>query len=210
MSEQKAPATPDPWAVLAGIQAALTKIAERPAADQDPNLMEKLTEAMNRIAQAQTDGSERVAMEMKRSHRPSNELVPLRSVFHPRGRAFTPPLKCKMAVPWPVNGDTETREEVELLNLLEQGEYKVHRADGTMYVERVVVTKDLNGKISDLHISNETAFNNDNYKTVPGLVDRLRQILKQHAKPIREQAAAVLSMDEEQALIDANQIEVGV
>lgn len=204
---QTPPAPPNPWEVLAGIQAALAKIAERPSADQNPDMMANLTAAMERIATATTDAAEKTVIESKRAFRPSNEIVHLRSVYHPRGRAYTPALRCKMAVPWPVNGDTETREEVELLNLLEQGEYKVKRTDGSVYVERVIVTKDLNGNLSDLNITNETAFNNDNYKTVSSLVDRLRQMLKQHPKAIREQAAAVLSIDEEQALVDANEIE---
>jgi hypothetical protein len=199
---------PDPWAVLAGIQQALTLLAQRPAESQDPDMMAKLTGAMERIASATTEAAEKTVLESKRAFRPSNEVSPNRSVFHPRGRALTPDLKCRMAVPWPVSGDTETREEVQLLNLLEQGEYRVRRPDGSAYVERVTAKTDLNGKLSDLNITNETAFNNDNYKTAPGLVDRLRQMLKQHPKPIREQAAAVLSMDEEQALIDSHELSV--
>jgi hypothetical protein len=209
-NESKPGQAPDLGKILEGIQQALAILASRPAEPKNDELMTKLTGAMDRIAQAQTDGAERMALETKRAFRPSNEIVPLRSAYHPRGRTLTPPLKCRMAVPWPVTGDTETREELELLNLLEQGEYRVRRPDGTAYVERVIVTKDLNGALSELTVTNETAFNDDNYKTAPPLVDRLRQILKQHAKPIRDAAAAVLSMDEEQALIDAHELSVVV
>jgi glutamine synthetase type III len=77
-----------------------------------------------------------------------------------------------------------------------------------MYVEQIKLTTNLSGKPNLITMTNETAFNNDNYKTAPPLVDRLRQILKQHSKAVNAEAAAVLSMDEEEALIAAGELAV--
>jgi hypothetical protein len=210
MDQKAPPKTPDPWDVLAGIQQALATIASRPAQATDPALIDTLSKAMDRLAVVQEQGAERIATETKRAARPSNEIAPMRSVYTPRGRDYQVMLRCKMMIPWEVDEKTSTREEIELLNLVQQGEYRVRRSDGTAYVEKVTTTTDLNGKPSLVNITNETAFNNDNYKSAPGIVDRLRQILKQHSKEIQGKAAAVLSMDEEDALIAAGDLAVTV
>lgn len=209
-TDQPAPQAPDPWAVLAGIQQALATIAGRPAQSDDPKLIATLTAAMERLAVVQEQGSERIAMETKRAARPSNEVVPLRSVYNPRGREFPVHLRCPMNIPWTADEDTLTIEEIQLLNLVEQGEYRVRRTDGSTYVEAIKMATDLNGKPSHITLTNETAYNNDNYKTSPALVDRLRQLLKQHSKDVQKQAAAVLSMDEVDAMIAAGELTVTV
>jgi hypothetical protein len=203
-----APKTPDPWDVMQGIQQALAALASRPTGGTDPALVETLSKAMERLAVVQEQGAERIATETKRAARPSNEVVHERSVYNPRGRDYPVHLRCKMDIPWEADENTLTREEIQLLNLVQQGEYRVRRTDGSMYVEQIKLTTNLSGKPNLITMTNETAFNNDNYKTAPPLVDRLRQILKQHSKAVNAEAAAVLSMDEEEALIAAGELAV--
>ena len=206
-----APKSPDPNEMFARLAEAITMLAARPApSDENARLMETLTKAMERLAVVQEQGSERIAMETKRAARPSNEVVHQRSVYNPRGRDYPTHLRCKMHIPWEADENTLTREEMQLMNLVRQGEYRVRRTDGSMYVEKVSVTTDLNGNPNLVTMTNETAFNNDNYKTAPPLVDRLRQLLKQHPKSVQAEAAAVLSMEEEEALIAAGELAVTV
>jgi arsenate reductase-like glutaredoxin family protein len=63
---------------------------------------------------------------------------------------------------------------------------------------------------SRLLMNHETAFNNDNFRMMPPLVDMLRDILKQHDRDVRALSAAVLSDEEEEALIEAGELSISV
>lgn len=180
------------------------------------NLITTLSTAMERVSQSSLEGAKLMAEESRKAHRPSNQVVPNRSVFNQRGEnrpdgSSKPRLKCTMMIPWLVENESATREEVELLNLLEPGMYSLRRNDGTKVSLTVTVETKADMKTpSRLVMNHETAFNNDNFKMMPPLTDMLRQLLKQHPKSIASAANAILSEDEETALIEAGDLAVSV
>lgn len=225
--ETDTPVTPDPpnpWEVMDKIGTALATIAARQdsggGSDKTDALMVTLTATLARLAEANIEGSKIIAAETRRSHRPSNEIAPGNSVFNRRGTNLPedatgpkkPPLKCIMMAPWLVEWESCTREEVELLNLLQAGEYQLKRTDGSKIRMTVVVDYRVDGKTPNrLVINHDTAFNNDNFRLVPAFSEMLRQLLRQHEdKDIVQRAAVVLSDEEEEALIEAGELSVSV
>lgn len=219
------PKPPDPWEVLARLTSAIEAIAGRSQQGEstDGKALEILTTAVMRLADASITGSKIVAESQIKAMRPSNEVVPEISVFNRRGRdpkaegmdpklhlaTIKPPLKCDMFFPWVLEWESLTREEVQLLNLLEEGAYTVKLADRS----KVTMTVDIkwneaNTKPSKLFVNHETAFNQANYRNVPPLTEILRQMLKQHDPDVRARSAAVLMDEEEEALIEVGQITV--
>lgn len=179
------------------------------------NMMEVLSSALVRLSESNIEGSKLIADETRRAHRPSNEIAHNRSVFNRRGVTLPeeeykkPALKCIMMIPWLIEWESINREEVELLNLLQEGEYILSRVDRT----KIRVTVHVDYKVdnvtpSRLIMNHETAFNNDNKDLMPPLTDWLRMILKQHDPETRSLAAAVMSDEEEEALIEAGQLSV--
>lgn len=213
---------PDPQNTLDRLTNALEALASRQ--DASPNdmvmgLIEKLTTALARVSESQIEGSKLIAEETRRAHRPSNEVVPKISVFNRRGENLpantTGPikqkLKCLMMIPWLVEWESCTREEVDLLNLLEVGEYTLKRTDNS----KVRVTVNIEYKAdaitpSRLVLTHDTAFNNDNFRLMPAFADLLRQLLRQHDRAIADAARAVLTDEEEEALIEAGELSVSV
>lgn len=211
---------PDPWAVMNRLAAAMEAIAAKSESEPGTGeLMLRLSTALERVSEAQIEGSKLIASETRRAHRPSNEVVPNISVFNRRGTMLPdnaegprkPKLKCLMMLPWLAEWESLTREEVELLNMLEAGEYQLKRIDNSKV--RVVIQVELrvDGKTpSRLLLNHDTAFNNDNFRLMPPLPDMLRQLLKQHDPEIRSVSAAVLSDEEEEALIEAGELSISV
>lgn len=210
---------PDPNAILARLTTALEALATRAPDSHNEALISKLTEALERVSSAQIEGAKIISEENKRAHRPSNEVVPNVSVFNRRGVLLDsnspgphkPPLKCIMLIPWLVEWESITREEAELLNLLQPGEYSLKRIDNSKV--RVTITLDykVDGKTpSRLVVTHDTAFNNDNFRMMPPLPDMLRQYLRQHDPETAVMAGAVLTDEEEEALIEAGELSISV
>jgi hypothetical protein len=216
------PAAPDPWTVLNRVAAAMEALAGAPKSDKTDALIATLTQTMARVSDNQLKGAELIANETRRSNRPSNEVVPNISVFNRRGVLLPldaegprkQPLKCIMLIPWLAEWESLTREEVELLNLLEPGEYMLPLIDRSKVKMEVRVDYKVDGKTPHRLLMNNvgadgqpgTAFNNDNFRLIPPLSDMLRSILRQHSKEIRDRARAVLSDEEEEALIEAGEL----
>src|SRR5262249_20542291 len=148
---------------------------------------------------------------------PSNEVVHQRSVFNRRGLLLPedaegprkPPLKCIMMLPWLVEWESITREECELLNLLQPGEYIMKRIDGTKIKAEIKIDYKIDQVTpSRLILTHDTAYNNDNFRLIPALAEWTRYILNQHEPLIRQAAKAVLTDEEEEALIEAGQLSV--
>jgi hypothetical protein len=200
------------------VQGRLTQLISMMAERQlqgDPRadaVLSKLTEAVDRMADSQLKSAD---MQI-RAQRPSNSVVPMRSVYNPRGETLPdyrkPELKCVMMIPWLAENDMLTREEVELLNLLDDGEFTVRRIDNTKIRVTVHIEWDLDHrKPTRLLLNHETAFSNDYFRLMPPLAEMLRQILKQSDDPeVRKAAAEVLTMEEEEAMIEAGQLTVSV
>lgn len=200
-------------AAMMALMAQMATAIELLSKSGNTDMQDKLAAALERVADAQRDGSALIASETRRAHRPSNEVVPQVSVFNRRGTLLEdykkPLLKCAMFIPWLVEWESVTREEVELLNLLEPGEYVVKRVDGTKIKETVRIEYGMDDITpSRLLINHETAFNNDNFKLTPSLTERIRQMLRQHSPEIRAQAASILSDEEEEAMIEAGELSI--
>jgi hypothetical protein len=232
------PQTPppvNPWDVIDRLTTALERLAQSPASERSPELESRLASALERVADAQMDGSRLIAKEQrelnKRMGRPSNGVVPKISVFNRRGEnlpddvkapyttGFKPPLKCNMLIPFIAEWDSLTREEVELLNLLQPGEYILTLVDRSKVRMGVKVDLKLDGKTPSRllmqNIDNDgntgTLFKDrSTSKLVPPLSDWLRQLLKQHDPETRKRAAAVLTDEEEEAMIEASALAVSV
>jgi hypothetical protein len=194
--------------------------AEQHRADDD------VDPALERVSETQLEGAKLVAQETRRANRPSNEVVPNRSVFNRRGELLPdtadgprkPPLKCVMLIPWLVEWESINREEAELLNLLEAGEYHLALIDRSRIKMGIKIDYKLDGRTPSRLLMNHmgsdgqpgTAFNNDNFRLMPPLSDMLRQLLKQHSKEVRARAAGIVSDEEEEALIEAGELSVSV
>lgn len=206
----------DPMAVLDKLGNALAALgAQNNRTDRMEEMMVLLTNAMNRIADTNLQGAERLAMEQKRAHRPSNEIYHGRSVFNRRGDLLDdykkPRLKCIMMLPHLAEWESLTREEVELLNLLEPGSYQIKRIDNSKVLISVTVDYAVDNKTpSRLIVRHDTAFNNDNFSLFPVLTDWARQALRQHDKAVYAASRAVLSDEEEEAMIEAGELSVSV
>jgi F0F1-type ATP synthase epsilon subunit len=207
---------PDPWVVLQQIATALTVLTQRASGGEAPTeskAIERLTSALERMTAAQINGAEKALEESRKAFRPSNTVIPNVSVFNRRGTGLDdykkPPLKCLMMIPWLVEWESCTREEVELLNLLEPGTYVVKRADRSKITMTVAIQyKADNVTPSQLTVSHESAFNNDNFKNMAPLPDFLRDMLKQHDRRISQAASSVLTDEEEEAMIEAGDLSV--
>jgi hypothetical protein len=216
------PAPPDPWTILDRISRAMEALTARPADDTSTKALEILSAAVQRMSESNIEGAKMLTQEHRRANRPSNEVVPNRSVFNRRGEGLVddpdpsrrykkPDLKCMMLLPWMAEAASMTREEVELCNLLEAGSYIVRRQDRTKLTMEVQIRyKADNITPSTLIVNHETAFNNDNFRNMPPLVDMLREMLKQHDAPVRQAAALVMSDEEEEAMIEAGELSVSV
>lgn len=180
--------------------------------------------ALERLAESNLAGAKLITAEQRRTHRPSNEFPHLRSVFNRRGVLLSeqfpeghqmadgsdpvkPPLKCLMLLPWLAEWESLTREEVELLNLMEPGSYVVKRVDNSKVKIDVVVEYKVDGKTpSRLVINHETAYNNDNHRLWPSIPEWARQVLRQHDPDTARLAAAIMTDEEEEALIEAGDL----
>lgn len=180
--------------------------------------------ALERLAESNIAGAKLVTAEQRRTYRPSNEFPHLRSVFnrrgvlldeqYPEGHAgidgadpVKPPLKCLMLIPWLAEWESLTREEVELLNLIQPGEYVVKRIDNSKIKITVSIEYKIDGTTpTRMLINHETAYNNDNQRLWPPIPEWCRQILRQHDPEIARLAAAVMTDEEEEALIEAGEL----
>lgn len=170
-----------------------------------------LAEALTGLKSATLQAAQMQADMQRRVHRPENEFNPKISTFNLRGdKDFPRPrLRCEFFLPWPVTNDQEqlTREEVELLNLLQAGEWTIRRSDRSkLKIEVRQVNKLNSDEPSRVLINHETGFNNDNHRLLP--FDWIRQLVSANPKT-KALAASVLTMDEEEALILAGQFNDG-
>lgn len=209
--------TLDMLRMMAAMQERFTTAIESISARRDegpaPN-QDKMAEALQMLAEATKVGSELQARETRRAHRPSNEVVPMISVFNRRGETLDgykkPALKCVMMIPWLAEWESQTREEVELLNLLEPGIYQMELNDGESVAATVKIDFKVDGKPSRLLMTHETAFNNDNFKKMLPMRTILRNLLSQHREEVASAARFVMTDSEEKALIEAGKLLVSV
>lgn len=195
--------------------------SQTPQAATDNKAIETLSGALERFAEAQ----EEMVREQKRGTRPSNNIVPMRSSVNPRGELLSdhkdpekrytkPKLVCPMFLPFPAEDEMLTREEVELCNILAEmpGEYLFKKIDNSKVRIQLRVEFDINGKRpTKVTIFHDTAFNRDHFRLLPPMADWMRYVIRQADNPeLRARALKVLSMEEEEELIEKGELAVSV
>lgn len=174
--------------------------------------MIQLSEGLKGIKEGQLQAAQIIANMQRATTSPENKFVPDISAYNPRGEKDfpRPQLRCEYLMPWPIKpGAAEelTREEIELLNLLQAGDHTVKRADGSkIKVQVAVITKYDSDEPSRVILTHETAFNNDHQRLMPH--DWIRQLVQNNPKTSMA-AKAVLTMEEEEALILARRFNDG-
>lgn len=178
------------------------------------DIVRALVGALQSIASGQQDArsAAQQALDMSaKMQQPDNRNAPRISVFNPQGDLYfpRPALKCKMFIPWQAEAESLTFEEIELLNLLEPGEFSIARNDGKKVNVIIRAAMNDNGRMDRLLLNSETAFNNDNHWMMPPLTVLLRQILE--SRPFtREASRQVLTMDERFEKVASGEFAVSV
>lgn len=171
-------------------------------ATPEPTMMQ----LMAQLIAIQSKGQEVQQAQLKQTKRRSNDFGALRSPFNPRGdKDFPmPPLKCDIYAPWKMTPEIHSldREEVELFNLLEPGDYTIEMADGAMQPVCAVGVRNANTqRLEKLSLmgpkddqGNYTGlFTKEQKQQFPSLKSMLRQMLEQGGVD----ASGVLTMKEE-------------
>jgi len=203
---------------LAGRTTVGTVGMDDPPAPQAPvtmeNVLAALVVALQQIASGQVNSQKAAteALDMAaRQQQPDNKFAPGISDYNPQGdREYPrPSLKCPMFLPWEAEQESLTFEEIELLNLLEDGEYTVKRNDGVKIGVTIKIKVNRNGTPDVLMMNSEAAFNEEHHWMMPGLTVILRQVLDSRPNT-RIAAAKVLSMDMRVAMVASKELPVSV
>jgi hypothetical protein len=160
-------------------------LEERRLANEERTLA--LQEAALKVQQAQ----------LKQTAPKSNAMGPGISVYNRRGEKDfpMPRLKCEVYCPWQITPELQesspqlTREEVELFNLIEPGDYTIEMNDGTSQALCVVgVINQNDGRLEKLSLMGAKdpdtghytgLFKQENKNLFPSMTGMLRQILAQ-------------------------------
>lgn len=160
------------------------------------------------LKQSRLDAPDLHARAMKKAVYPSNVAAPGISAFNQRGQKDypLPELKCEIRAPHQIHPAYHglDREEVELFNLLEPGEYQIDLNDGTP--GRVIVRgryNDVTEKLERLDIDTFPRWTNEHKSLFPAMRTMLRTMLG-------ETASGVLSMGQERRLIEAKELPVSI
>lgn len=174
--------------------------------------MMELSRGLQAMNAGQLEAAKIVANMQRSTMAPENKFHHNISAFNPRGdKDFPrPQLRCEYFLPWPIKpGAAEelTREEIELLNMVESGEHTVIRADRTKVKVNVRIHRKFDSdEPSRVVFQHDTAFNNDYHRLMPH--DWIRQVVESNPKT-KAAARAVLTMEEEETLILARQFNDG-
>ena len=178
------------------------------ATDQTSAVIEGFRGLVDELKQSRLEAPDVHAKAMKKAMRPSNDAVPGISVFNPRGQKDypLPDLKCEIMAPYSIHPAYHglDREEVELFNLLEPGDYEIELADSTngrVFVKGIF--NELTEKLEKLSVSTSPLWTAENKSLFPSMRSMLRQILG-------EKANQVMPMTQERKLILAGQLDVSV
>lgn len=186
-----------------------------PDLTSNAGVLQALVSALQSIASGQQDArsAAQQALEMSaRMQQPDNRTAPGISVFNPQGDTQfpRPKLKCRMFLPWQAEEASLTFEEIELLNLLESGEFTLRRNDDSKITVTVrTIVNESTGKPDRLLVNSETAYNNDNHWMMPPLAKMLREVLRQRPST-RSAADQVLTMDERVEAVERGELPVSV
>lgn len=156
------------------------------------DVMAMFAEILKQNQTLTADGLEVQREQLKQTRKKSNTKPPLISAWNPQGENFypMPRLKCTVLMPWPQTPETHgfTWEEVELVNLLELGEYTVTLTDGTTVKANLIGTRHPSTgaitKMAFMGAIDETGMPGSLYtaerkNVMPALVAMLRDMLDQ-------------------------------
>lgn len=150
------------------------------------------------------------AKQLLQTAKRSNASIPGISVFNPRGEKDfpMPRLKCAVYIPWKETPELHKfdREEVELINLLQPGEYQVELTDGSTVTARILgEINTITGHLESLRVEGADPgsglFTSERKQSFPPLKALLRQM-------IGPPAAHVLTMKQEVALIASGDLAI--
>lgn len=144
--------------------------------------------------------------QLEQTKKKSLQSGPKISVFNHRGEKDfpMPALKCEIRAPWQSKPGFHglTREEVELFNLLQQGQYPVELTDGSRITINVVGVKNSqNGTLEHMTLCGmydeesriyAALFTKENKQLFPAMTTLLRQMIGDAADgvmPMREELA---------------------
>jgi hypothetical protein len=121
---------------------------------------------------------------MKRALKPENDPAPMMSVFNPEGDRDhpRPKLKCEFTLfdGIPIDGTTDTVEELTLMNQLVAGDYWVEKADGSLMLFKVREIHNDLGQLRRIDLSFPCRDEVDRAGLMP-MVVWLRSIVRQMA-----------------------------
>lgn len=183
-------------------------MAKEPTAKTETTEDVTLASVLARLVEIQAASQTTQQAQLKQTAPRSNASGPKISVFNPRGEKDfpMPTLKCEIEAAFPMTPSLHAldREEVELFNLLEPGEYQIEMLDGTVQPVNVVGQKNgITGAWEKLalrgHRDPDTGkyvalFTHTNKQTFPAMRLLLRQILGDKANgvmPIKEEQRRV-------------------
>lgn len=198
--------------LLRALEGLESRKAEGGASDMMALAMMELAKGLQSIKDGQIQAAQIIAQMQRQTTAPENKFHHNISVFNLRGdKDFPrPPLRCDYFLPWPIRpsaAEELTREEIELLNLIEPGEHTVVRADRTKVKITVRIDRKFDSDVpSRVVFHHDTAFNNDYHQLMPH--DWIRQMLYSNPKT-KMAAMGVLTMEEEEALILARKFNDG-
>jgi len=122
------------------------------------------------------------ARAMRKQLRPENETHPDFSVFNPRGERDhpRPQLVCEMFLgPYPLERQTLTVKECELLNQLEPGLYDITKADGSVVPFHVIPRLKVDGRTIDRITIAFPCADDDQKQNFPSFATMLREVVDQ-------------------------------
>jgi hypothetical protein len=166
-------------AQLAAIIEGAVKAAVQTVAPQTPMTAEGIAAAI-RVANEGT--AEANAYAMKKALKPENDPAPMVSVYNPEGDRDhpRPALKCEFTVfnGIPIDGTTDTVEELTLFNRLVAGDYWVGKSDGSMMLFKVREHRNDLGHLRRIDISFPYRDDADRAGVMP-MVSWLRDVVRQ-------------------------------
>jgi hypothetical protein len=205
------------------------------AKHEEPEREPTMTEVLLKFAEIQQDnqrlqretleqqkslalGAQHVQEEqLKQTKAKSLASPPLISAFNPRGeKDFPMPfLKCEVYAPWKMWDDQHSldREEVELFNLLDPGEYHIEMVDGSQQLVCVVGVRNSDtGRLERLSLLGPKdeqgryagLFTQEKRQSFPALRQLLRQMIGEEA------AAVVVPIATERARVARGELAVSV
>jgi len=194
------------------IETMLANLAALAMQGNNDSTSQQLAAILEKVTGSQERTAELIEKQAKRQVRPSNEVVPMHSVFNPRGELLEdwrkPRLACEMHWTHRVEDETSTIEEVELLNLLLEagsGAYIIKRNDDSKIKITVKCDGDEMGRVYKMVWMHDTAFRNEYFRTLPPMRVMLRQMLAQCPPHIAKKAHGVLTMEDWEAMAVAEQ-----